>query len=80
MVARLHKQCKKIKPHSVHLHHMKSNNTEVLFKPNTAAASAPAAIGLIRFDDVKCGREVMSLRHSETEGQRVGAGKLWKES
>lgn len=58
---------------------MKSNDIEILFTPNTEVASAPAAIGLIRFDDVKCGREVMSLHHSKTEGWRFRAGKLWKE-
>lgn len=52
------------------------NDIEVLFTPNPVAASVPVAINLIRFDDVKCGRAVMSLRHSET----VGAGELWKES
>lgn len=45
-----------MKQHSVHLDHMKSNHTEVLFTPDIVAGSAPAAIGLIRFDDVKCGR------------------------
>lgn len=45
------------------------NDTEVLFTPNLAAASLPAAIYLIRPDEVQRGRAAMSLRHSQTEGR-----------
>lgn len=71
-------ELKKMERYDVPLHHMKSLKRHRGSIPtNIAAASAPAAVGLIRVDDVKCGGEVMSFPHSKPEGWRFGAGKLW---
>lgn len=71
-------ELKKMEWYDVPLHHMKSIKRYWSSIPtNIAAASAPAAVGLIRVDDVKCGREVMSFPRSKPEGWRFGAGKLW---